>query len=411
MYSDMQECVKETIVASVDDRQHDRNVLARLVTYAIADIEASQQELDLHTNEELPRVIPLLCTYFSREALTQLVGEQRATQMYALYRTEALQNIFLEAELQHLLQAFNNAHIPLLLMKGPALAYTVYPEAHLRSYHDIDALIHPEDMTKAHELLTSMGYSFYEEYRANTLDKARTGYNFLLKRPDSWLEVLVELHTAPHPSEIGTQFDVAALWSHAQAIVIQGEHALTFAPVDHLLYLCWHYRFHSFTRLLWLYDLVMVIRHGIATNTLDWNELIRQARQLQLASTLYYCLSWCRSLFSVAVPAWVLQQLYPPLLIRVAIERFALPEPARMLAVARFQGRRTLARRAMVDSIGEVFIALFRTLFPSQATLGRRYLDNSRLPLQLSFLFYLIHPWVTVFKGSAYLFKRRKRAA
>lgn len=411
MHMDMQERVKEDVLANVDDRQNDKTALARLIKLTLADVEAQQQKLDLQTNEELPRLIPIVCSYFSHEELIQLVGEQIAAEMLALYRTEALQNIFLESELQHLLRAFNTAHIPLLLMKGPALAYTVYPEAHLRSYHDIDALIHPEDVGRARELLIGMGYSFYEEYRANVIDEARTGYNFLLKHPDSWLEVLVELHTAPHLSEIGTQFDVDALWKRAQVIDIQGEHAQTFALVDHLLYLCWHYRFHSFTRLLWLYDLVMVVRHGVATNMLNWHSLIRQARQQELASTLYYCLSWCRSLFHVAIPAWVLQQLRPPLLVRIAVERFVMPQPAHMLAITRLQGRRTLARRAMVDSIRDVSSALFRTLFPSRATIGRRYMDTSRMPLRLFFLFYLIHPWITLFKGMNYLLQRRRRAS
>lgn len=411
MHIDIAEYVEEDGLANVDDRQNDKDVLVRLVTLAIADVEAQQQKLNLDTNEELPRLIPILCAYFSHEELVQLVGERIAAEMFALYRTEALQNIFLESELQHVLQAFNAAHIPLLLMKGPALAYTVYPQAHLRSYHDIDALIHPEDVARARELLTSMGYRFYEEYRANAIDETRTGYNFLLKRPDSWLEVLIELHTAPHPSEIGTQFDVDALWKHAQTIDIQGEQAQTFAPADHLLYLCWHYRFHSFSRLLWLYDLVMVVRHSVAMDTMNWQKLIQLAQQHQLASTLYYCLSWCRSLFHVAIPAWVLQQLRPPLLIRIVVERFAMPEPAHMLAVARLQGRRTLARRAMVDRVGDVFSAFARTLFPSRATIGRRYMESSRMPLQLFFLFYLIHPWITLFRGLDYQLKHRRRAS
>ncbi len=163
-----------------------------------------------------------------------------------------LQNLFLEGELQKILHAFNEAHIPLMLFKGPALAYSAYPKAHIpshiRTYHDIDGLLQPADLARAHDLLTEMGYSFYEEFRANVINNKRTGYNYILEEEDSWLGVLIELHTAPHDSEIGMDFDVDALWANAQAITVLGEPTLTMHPIDHLLYLCWHYRFHGFSR-------------------------------------------------------------------------------------------------------------------------------------------------------------------
>src|SRR5205085_8880566 len=111
------------------------------------------------------------------------------------------------------------------------------------------------------------------------------------KHPNSQLQILIELHTAPHPSEIGTRFEPEALWERAKAIVVLGEPTLTMDPLDHLLYLCWHYRFHGFSRLIWLYDLVVLLR--ALGPDLDWDALIQAARRQRLATTLYYCLSWC----------------------------------------------------------------------------------------------------------------------
>jgi hypothetical protein len=384
---------------------NDREALGHLLKVGVADALARGQTIDLNTNEELPRLIPILCAYFSREELTRLLGERLTAQILAMHQTEVLQNLFLERELQTILQAFNEAHIPLMLFKGPALAYTVYPRPHLRTYHDIDALVHQEDLEKAHDLLTQRGYTFYEEYRANVIDASRSGYNYILKRPDSWLEVLIELHTAPHASEIGSLFDPQVLWEQAEPITVLGEPTLTMKRVDHLLYLCWHYRFHGFTRLLWLYDLVVVLR----ASTMDWDDLIRSARRQQLATTLYYCLCWCRDLFHVTIPEHVFAQLRPPLVSRALVERLALTDTAKALTVPQWHTRRIIARRAMVDSNRELLKAAMRTLFPSRATLARRYMDNSRLPLQLSFLFYVIHPWITLVKGCRFLLKKRKK--
>ncbi len=388
--------------------QHDRAVLARLLKLGLAHELAAQQSINLESNEELSRMIPILCAYFSQEELTELVGTQAAEHILNMHRMEALQNLYLESELQHILHAFREAKIPLMLFKGPALAYTIYPQTHLRTYHDIDALIHADDIPRAQELLVQMGYSFYDEFRVNAIDNKRSGYNYVLKRPDSWLEVLIELHTAPHASEIGSAFDVQSLWASSQPISLLGEQALTMDMQDHLLYLCWHYRFHGFTRLLWLYDIVMLVR---ASGThMEWTALIASARRQHLATTLYYCLSWCRDIFGVALPDDVFDRLRPPRSCRLIVERIALPDPAKALSSAQSSSRRIIAQRSMVDHPLALLQAGLAALFPSPAILNRRYMSKSRLPVQFFFLYYLIHPWITLAKGLRYLLKpARKR--
>ncbi len=396
--------IKETIE---DYTKLDKQALTYLLKLGLADLLAQGKTLNLDVNEEFPRLIPIICTYFSREELVQLLGKKTTASFFEMHCTEALQNLFLEGELRNVLHAFNEASIPLMLFKGPTLAYTVYPQPQMRTYHDIDALVRREDVTRAHELLLSMGYTFYEEFRGNALDKNRTGYNYTLKRPDSWLEVPIELHTAPHTGEIATVFDVEAMWHKAQPITVLGERVLTMDRIDHLLYLCWHYRFHGFSRLIWLYDLVAMVRSF--EKDFDWQRLVQAARHQRLATTLYYCLSWCRALFEVAVPEGVFRQLRPPLATRLIVERVTLPDPHKALVCVDWQPRRILAHRAMVDSTAALLAVGLRAFFPESAILGKRYMDRSRLPLQLYFLFYLVHPWITVAKGFRYLLERRKK--
>lgn len=386
--------------------QHDKTVFAQFLKYISADARAGTQRLNLASNEELPRLIPVLCEYFSRKELTELVGEYMTGEIMQMHRLEMLQNLFLENELQRVLLAFNEASIPLMLFKGPVLAYTIYPKPHMRTYHDIDALIQPGDVAQAQDVLTQMGYSFYDEYRADAVDEERTGYHFSLQSPGSPFAIIIELHTAPHASEIGALFDREALWKNATAVTILDQPVVTMNPADHLLYLCWHYRFHGFTRLLWFYDLVMMLRaYG---NILDWERLIRTAHRQRMAATLYYCLSWCHELFDVAIPEAILSQLRPPVASRLIVERIALPDIARHLSMARFQERRLIARRVMVSSNLDLLKAGLRMLFPSPVALQKRYMDHSRLPLRLFFLFYFIHPWTTLAKGCRLLFKRQK---
>ncbi len=384
-----------------DALQQDRQTFRQLLQAGIADVLARGGAIDLDSNEEFPRLIPVLCSYFTKEELTQLIGQEMAARFFALYRMEMLQNLFLESELQKVLHALNEAGITVILMKGPVLACTLYPRPQLRTYHDFDMLIHPHELSRAHDLLVGMGYTFYEEFRANVINEKRTGYNYILKQADSWLEVLVELHTAPHADEDDTVFDLQSWWANAQPVTVLGEQTLTLSAEDHLLYLCWHYRFHSFTRLLWLYDLAILVRS--CGPTLDWQALLRQAKRLRLATTLYYCLAWCCDLFAADIPAWVFASLRPPALARFVVERIALSDLISALATVEGKSRRIVAHRAMVDSTAGLLYAGLRTLFPSPAAIGQRYMEHSRLPLRLFFVYYLIHPWLTLLKAMQYL--------
>jgi hypothetical protein len=390
-------------LAAQIDIQRDKAVFTRWLNYIVVAARASGRHVHLASNEELPRLIPVLCEFFTREELIDLVGEQLTGAMLEMHRAEMLQNLLLESELQRVLRAFNEAAIPLMLFKGPVLAYTAYPNPRMRTYHDLDILIHPADVARARDLLAQMGYSYYEEYRADAADEQRTGYHYSLQPSGMPFACIIELHTAPHTSEIGTLSDLEALWGNARSMIILGQPAVTMNPADHLLFLCWHYRFHGFTRLLWLYDLVMMLRfYG---DTLDWDYLMRVARDQHLATTLYYCLCWCRDLFAVAIPESVLARLRPPLVSRLVVERVALPDVARGLSVASYQEHRVIARRAMVDSHRDLLKAGLRMLFPSPVALQKRYMDHSRLPLRLFFLFYFIHPWTTLAKGYRNVFR------
>ena len=86
-----------------------------------------------------------------------------------------------------------------------------------------------------------------------------------------------------------------------------------------------------------------------------------------------------------------------------------MPDAAQALVTIEGQAHRVLAHHAMVDRPLGLLHAAARALFPAPTALARRYMERSRLPLQLYFLFYLIHPWITLAKGCAYLLRAFRR--
>jgi hypothetical protein len=61
-------------------------------------------------------------------------------------------------ELEVVLAALTEAGLLTILLKGAALAYTLYPDPALRPMSDLDLLIHPQDLKQAVQVIQSMGY-------------------------------------------------------------------------------------------------------------------------------------------------------------------------------------------------------------------------------------------------------------
>ena len=63
------------------------------------------------------------------------------------------------AELRAVLEALARQGLPVLLLKGAALAYTLYPEPHLRNRCDADLLLPSRDEAEcAGRVLQTLGY-------------------------------------------------------------------------------------------------------------------------------------------------------------------------------------------------------------------------------------------------------------
>ena len=64
----------------------------------------------------------------------------------------------MERQISEILDAFNSEKISALVVKGPALALTLYPATAARPCSDIDLLVRPNQYVKAREVLNRIGY-------------------------------------------------------------------------------------------------------------------------------------------------------------------------------------------------------------------------------------------------------------
>ncbi|QBD81742.1 hypothetical protein EPA93_39535 [Ktedonosporobacter rubrisoli] len=336
--------------------------------------------------------LPLLLQEISADRLIARLGAKKYTQLLTCYREMSHLNLWYSLEMERVLKALVAADIPVMVLKGADIAATIYPRADLRYYDDVDLLVPPEKLAETTRILEKLGYAYHQEYRFESISKRRAAYVYV--KPVTAGHVVFEVHTAPHANELQVSFDVEQIWKRARPISVGGVNVLGMGLEDLFIYLCWHYRAHAFERLIWLYDIAMLLLYGEAQ--LDWGLLYRLARRQGMLATIYYVLQWCQQLFHM------------PLSFETCVERYMPPAPITWL-IQRYVGRDTCAvlnrtalrqrkilQHLLVDTVITLCQVELHVLFPSSAHLGRLYMETSRLPLSFFWLYYLVHPFLVL---------------
>lgn len=205
------------------------------------------------------------------------------------------------AELRGVLGAI--AGIDTLLLKGAALAYTLYPEPHLRPRLDLDLFVRADDVAAADRVLAEGGYA---PQPPAALADAQRGY---ARIDHSGLHHYIDLHwgvTSLHPFAAVLPFDSA--WASSVPIEALGSTARTLAYPDALLLACVHRvaHHHDSASLLWLWD-VHLLAGRLAPA--EWGTLVRTARETRMRAVMMRGLDLARSRFGTEVPTAVLEQL------------------------------------------------------------------------------------------------------
>jgi hypothetical protein len=229
----------------------------------------------------------------------------------------------LERHLARVLTALSASGVPTLVLKGPALANTIYPKSTLRPYGDIDIVCHEEDWTATHETMLQLGYQPVDGLTAPPpkVWARKAYYHTQYFRADQ--SVLVEVHydlwqIGLRP-RLGERF-----WKRAQPVTIAGAEGRMLAPEDQLLHLCVHLHHHGYKRLIWFTDLALLLR---ANPELDWKYVIWAAQQEGVGPSIYYALGYLERLLGVGPPAWVQAALRPSRL-QVALHDHLWPAAA-----------------------------------------------------------------------------------
>jgi len=213
-----------------------------------------------------------------------------------------------ERELQAVLGALAAAGIPTLLLKGAALAYTLYPEPYLRPRADADLLAPSRAAAeRGWHILQAAGYE-----RPNAVSGDLISYELLCRKPVTpELAYLVDLHWRPSNTVLfGQRLRFPELAAEAIAVPGLGPHARGLEPVHALLLASVHRIAHlpqgDADRLIWLYDIHLLARGFDAA---DWARLTTLAEEKALCGSTLDGLRRAATEFATAVPGPVLERL------------------------------------------------------------------------------------------------------
>ncbi len=278
------------------------------------------------------RVLPLLYRSL-RKADVETVPPKVLEDLRSHSFANALTHSLLSEELVRLLTLFSKHGVPVVPIKGPALAASVYGDGALRQTGDLDILVRRQDIYKARELLLS------HQYRTQLTDdeeksRLQSHYHWDFARQDN--RFFVELHWALTPRYWQLRLDLESMEACLGTVMLAGQAVPNLASHEMLLILCAHGTKHLWGRLRWVCDVAELLQRE---TRLEWGPLLARAKKIGCQRMLYLGLYLAKQLLQAPLPPEIWQEVcldhvVPQLAGRVYKELFpslkVVPDPANL---------------------------------------------------------------------------------
>jgi len=271
-------------------------------------------------------VAPLLYRHLKRLDGSSRIPIEVRRKLLQLFHRVGFRNCQYSKALQDLLDAFAEASIPVIVVKGISLVELIYGGLSLRPLIDLNLLIPEKERDRARDLLLRKEYVIWNR---NPSQGRLFSQFHLVKRKGFKVDLLLQWHPVNWPRVLA--MDLRRFWDEARPVQLSGRNTLIPSPVDLIPYLCLVPDRHGFpnaaaleiedprtfvftewtgNRLIRFTDIHEVIRHY--QGAFDWEMLVERAKASGVEGSAYASLSWVTKLFGDTVEPWVLDALHPP---------------------------------------------------------------------------------------------------
>ena len=235
--------------------------------------------------EELPSQHPLLTDL--RQQLSGQIGRQ----------------LKMAVDLHSVRAVLKGVGVEMVLIKGLALAHTVFADPAMRPAADLDVLVRPEDLSAAVSALQAAGASLLDRNWDLARSELRGQVHLVLAHGG-----VVDLHwDLLNRSAVRRSFTVPTNEVVTRSVVasIEGVEVRTLDPVDTVLHLALHGCLSGGHRLGWLVDIDRAVR----SLSPDWGVLVERAEQWRARDAVGLMLVRARNLYGTPVPGDASQRL------------------------------------------------------------------------------------------------------
>ncbi len=218
--------------------------------------------------------------------------------------------------------------LPLVLLKGGALALTVYPRPELRTMSDLDVWTPPGRLEEAMAHLQALGFRHYDKYLRQTPPRLTLSGKVKFNLPD-WATGGVELHRHPMPGwwlEHAANIDEAGLWQRRRPLPGLAGPLWELGAEDGVLHAALHLAISNQMHLaLWrgLLDVALATRAA----GFDWTTLATRARTWGVGTALWLVCARLEATWGAPGVETVLAICRPGAGRRVLLQRLAPATP------------------------------------------------------------------------------------
>ena len=253
---------------------------------------------------EREAVAPLLFSVLRNQYILPSAVEKTLHRSYVI---TAARNTAIMHQLADVLRRLQGQGIPTLVLKGAALAASVYGEMAERPMGDIDLLVEISDTARALRALGECGYQ-----RVDVDERGATSESFeneIMVARSGGASVPIELHwslfDSPHHQRV---LPIDWFWDTAVQRTVADTPAMTLGVDALVLHLCGHLVLHHHGQgLLWHHDLAEILWRS--SSELCWDVILSKGSQCDLVLSLQRVLHELETNWGAPVPLWVRSRL------------------------------------------------------------------------------------------------------
>lgn len=233
-----------------------------------------------------------------------------------------------EIDLQHetarqMLRTLAAEQVDVVLLKGMALALTVYPQPALRTMSDVDVWVEPTVVGRAIASLRLAGFQQVNQPRNSAPYQLSRHGKIKFNRP-GWYIGGIEIHNNPFAGtllERAARINSSAVWTRKAPLMVDGETGYRLSAEDMILQVAAHLAVSNqfcMAALRGLLDIALTARRY----AIDWAALADRAQRWRIAVPIWLSLHYADAIFGLPDVAPALAALQPSRMRRKLLARY-----------------------------------------------------------------------------------------